>query len=192
VLSPIVLAIILRSDQWRDLGRRTNPSSLAPANLTAACLSLELAEKLNNYLNIYRIDKSSEPPACRGSKIRQMRSMPSKDAALWHKSGVKRVAASSFPDHHCGKALWKKKDSLSATDCTSLPSSAASVTATRSFFAENIRLPAKIGMAGRLLLIGLSYAHSCVLPRLAEQGVCSEIRTDYRISSDSHFAVANW
>jgi hypothetical protein len=79
VLIPIVLTI-LRSDQWRDLGRRTNPSSLAPANLTAACLSLELAEKLNNYLNIYRIDKSSQPPASRGSKFRQMRSRPSKDA----------------------------------------------------------------------------------------------------------------
>jgi hypothetical protein len=75
-------------------------------------MSLELAEKLNNYLNIYRIDKSSEPPACRGSKIRQMRSRPSKDAALWHKSGVKRVAASSFPDPRCGKALWEEKSSF--------------------------------------------------------------------------------
>jgi hypothetical protein len=56
-------------------------------------MSLELAEKLNNYLNIYRIDKSSEPPACRGSKIRQMRSRPSKDAALWHKSGVQEICS---------------------------------------------------------------------------------------------------
>jgi len=71
VLVPIVLAhfapkvlrtnrffaqIVLRADQWRDFGRHTTPSGLAPANVlgepAAACWSLELAEKLNNYLNI--------------------------------------------------------------------------------------------------------------------------------------------
>ena len=190
MLIPIVLAIILRSDQWRDLGRRTNPSSLAPANLTAACLSLELAEKLNNYLNIYRIDKSSEPPACRGSKIRQMRSRPSKDAALWHKSGVNRVAASSFPDPRCGKALRKERSSFrnQLHESTVVPVERPVQPSHSSLKTD---CSPRIAMADRLLSTRLSHAHSCVLPRLAEQGVCSEIRTDYRINSDSHFAVAN-
>lgn len=57
-------------------------------------------KKLNNYLNIYRIDKSSEPPAGRDSKIRQMRSRAPKDAADWHKSQLQ----THFPPLRCGSA----------------------------------------------------------------------------------------
>jgi hypothetical protein len=140
----VLIPIVLRSEQWRDLGRRTNPSSLAPANLTAACLSLELAEKLNNYLNIYRIDKSSEPPASAGSKVRQMRPMPSKDAApmaqKWREENCRSILTTPLWKSG-GQTGWIKKDPLSATDCMCPTQVAVRVSASRSFAAVNLRLP---------------------------------------------------
>jgi hypothetical protein len=50
--------------------------------MQAPCGSLELAEKINNYLNIWWMDKSSEPPPQRvaGFKSGQMRGWVRKDA----------------------------------------------------------------------------------------------------------------
>jgi hypothetical protein len=50
------------------------------AHLPVACWSLELAEKINNYLNTREIDKSSEPNPHRPLRIGLMRPSARKDA----------------------------------------------------------------------------------------------------------------
>ena len=75
---------LVRSDQWRDGDGAPIRPGLRRRNrwrTPAAYWSLELAEKINNYLNILRIDKSSAPPASpRRPKNRQMRGRTRKDA----------------------------------------------------------------------------------------------------------------
>ena len=70
----------LTCSEIEDGAREPRFGTIPRRALPAACWSLELAEKLNNYLNICRIDKSSRPrhaPAPRFVRcVRYRRKMP--------------------------------------------------------------------------------------------------------------------
>ena len=85
---------------------------------------------------------------------------------------------------------WTKNNPLSATACMTCSQFKIRHSATRSFFAENFRLP-DTAMAAGLLFTRLSHAHSCVLPRLLDDPVPNSGQIN-RISSKTHFAVANY
>ena len=118
-----------------------------------------------------------------------MRLRAPKDAARWHKSGVNRIAGSAsaiFPNQ---SHWWTENDPLSARVCMNglLP---PLVLAHPHHSSDPRHRPPGTSVAAGLLLPQPSHVHTCVLPRLPN-GFCSEFRTDYRISSKSHFAVAN-
>jgi hypothetical protein len=97
-----------------------------------------------------------------------MRSTVSKDAAPWHNSGKKEMQAVLCLrqlDKSGGKANGKGRDSF-RNRLHAPASPALDDYGTRSFFAENLRLPASCNGSG-IALTQLSLARSCVLPRLS-------------------------
>jgi len=80
---------------------------------------------------------------CRRSKIRQMRPTPKKDAAPWHKSGVKKTAVSEIDERENGTRLILFLQPI-ASDLTMRLGRSA----TRSFFAENFRPSVKSDGSG--------------------------------------------
>ena len=101
-----------------------------------------------------------------------MRPRASKDAALWYKSDMKSFVVGALPVPR-RIPLWKTrlrqklKILYSATVCMSMPSFSVGVSTTPSLL--KISAPPNIEMEDRLLIISLSHASSCVLPRFTEQ-----------------------
>jgi hypothetical protein len=100
-------------------------------------------------------------PPCRRSKIRLMRASPWKDAARWHKSGVKSIADPSLPSRQRAK-----ERSLSAIACMRHGQPLLTASQRAHLSLQTFNSPTTADGTGIALYV-LSHVRTCVRPPAA-------------------------